>query len=126
MKIESYQQLEVWRKAVVLVTEIYQVTGPFPREEIYGLTSQARRAAVSIPANIAEGWGRNTTRDYIQFLRVARGSLLELETHLIVARNLAFIDTPQLEGVMRQTQEINKMLNGLIKSLASSPRRWTG
>ena len=123
MRIDSYQQLEVWQKSVALVTEIYQITRSFPREELYGMTSQVRRAAVSIPANIAEGWGRNMTRDYVQFLRVARGSLLELETHLIVAKNLAFVDGPILEGVTERTQEINRMLNGLIRSLESSTRR---
>jgi len=122
-RIDSYQQLEVWQKAVTLVTEVYQVTRTFPREEIYGLTSQLRRAAVSIPANIAEGWGRNTTRDYIQFLRVARGSLLELETHLVIAGNLEFIDPSAQERLGQRTQEINRMLNGLIKSVQASARR---
>jgi four helix bundle protein len=123
VRIDSYQQLEVWRKSVALVTEIYKITRCFPREELYGLTSQVRRAAVSIPANIAEGWGRNMTRDYVQFLRVARGSLLELETHLVIARNLTFIDTGTMEKSAQQTQEINRMLNGLIRSLESSTRR---
>ena len=122
-RIDSYQQLEVWQKAVTLVTEVYQVTRTFPREEIYGLTSQLRRAAVSIPANIAEGWGRNTTRDYIQFLRVARGSLLELETHLVIAGNLELIDPSAQERLDQRTQEINRMLNGLIKSVQASARR---
>ncbi|HXJ94004.1 MAG TPA: four helix bundle protein [Terriglobia bacterium] len=123
MRIDSYRQLEVWQKAVALVTEIYQITRSFPREELYGLTSQVRRAAVSIPANIAEGWGRNMTRDYVQFLRVARGSLLELETHLVVARNLKFIEAITLQRSAEQTQEINRMLNGLIRSLEHSARR---
>jgi four helix bundle protein len=123
MKIDSYRQLEVWQKAVALVIEIYQITRSFPREELYGLTSQVRRAAVSIPANIAEGWGRNMTRDYVQFLRVARGSLLELETHLVIAKNLKFIEALTLQGSAEQTQEINRMLNGLIRSLEHSARR---
>lgn len=79
MRIDSYRDLEVWQKAIALVTEIYRLSRAFPKEEIYGLTSQLRRAAVSVPANIAEGWGRNMTREFIQFLRTARGSLLELE-----------------------------------------------
>ncbi len=123
MKIDSYRQLEVWQKAVTLVTEIYQITRSFPREELYGLTSQVRRAAVSIPANIAEGWGRNMTRDYVQFLRVARGSLLELETHLVIAKNLNFIEAITLQRSADQTQEINRMLNGLIRSLEHGARR---
>ena len=122
-RIDSCQELEVWQKAVTLVTEVYQITRTFPREEIYGLTSQLRRAAVSIPANIAEGWGRNTTRDYIQFLRVARGSLLELETHLVIAGNLELIDPSAQERLGQRTQEINRMLNGLIKSVQASARR---
>lgn len=123
MKIDSYRQLEVWQKAVALVTEIYQITRSFPREELYGLTSQVRRSAVSIPANIAEGWGRNMTRDYVQFLRVARGSLLELETHLVIAKNLKFIEAITLQRSAEQTQEINRMLNGLIRSLEHRARR---
>jgi len=123
MRIDSYRQLEVWQKAVALVTEIYQITRSFPREELYGLTSQVRRAAVSIPANIAEGWGRNTTRDYVHFLRVARGSLLELETHLVIARNLKFIEGTTFERSAQRTQEVNRMLNGLIRSLQHSSRR---
>jgi four helix bundle protein len=78
---------------------------------------------VSIPANIAEGWGRNMTRDYIQFLRVARGSLLEVETHLVIAENLEFIGAATLQQMTEQTGEINRMLNGLIRSLESSTRR---
>ena len=123
MKIDSYRQLEVWQKAVALVTEIYQITRSFPREELYGLTSQVRRAAVWIPANIAEGWGRNMTRDYVQFLRVARGSLLELETHLVIATNLKFTEAITLQRSVEQTQEINRILNGLIRSLEHSARR---
>ncbi len=117
MRIESYQQLEVWKKAVALVTEIYRVTQSFPKEEMYGLTSQLRRAAVSVPANIAEGWGRNMTGEYIQFLRTARGSLLESETHLLIAKNLNFIDDKTLEILFGKTRELNKMLNSLISSL---------
>lgn len=122
MKIDSYQQLEAWQKAVALVTEIYQITRSFLRDEAYGLTSQLRRSAVSIPANIAEGWGRNMTGEYIQFLRTARGFLLESETHLIIAKNLRFIDEPTLEGLSRQTQTLNRMLNALIKSAGSARR----
>jgi four helix bundle protein len=108
---------------VALVTEVYEITRSFPREEIYGLRIQLRRAAVSIAANIAEGWGRNMTRDYIHFLRVARGSLLEVETHLVIAKNLKFAEAATLEQTEHRTDEINRMLNGLIRSLESSARR---
>ncbi len=123
MKIDSYRQLQVWQKAMALVTDIYRTTQAFPREEIYGLTSQLRRATGSVPANIAEGWGRNMTGEYVQFLRVARGSLLESETHLLIAKNLGFIDEAAVEGALHQTQAINKMLNALINSLASATSR---
>ena len=87
-KISSYRQLEIWQKSVKLVTEIYQASSSFPRTELFGLTSQMRRAAVSIPANIAEGWGRQLTKEFMQYMRISRGSLLELETHLIISNNL--------------------------------------
>ncbi len=103
--------------------EIYRITQSFPREEVYGLPSQLRRAAVSVPANIAEGWGRNMTGEYIQFLRTARGSLLECETHLLIAKNLEFIGGTTLEGISEKTQESNKMLNSPISSLEKTKRR---
>lgn len=118
MKIESYRELEVWQKAVRLVTEIYRITQTFPKEETYALVSQVRRAATSVPANIAEGWGRNMTKEYIQFLRIARGSLLELETHLTISKNLDYISSQTLEVMLQRTQEINKMLNALINRLS--------
>lgn len=83
-KIESYRDLKVWQKSVNLVTEIYEITRSFSKEEIYTLASQLRRAAISVPSNIAEGWGRNSTKEYVHFLRIARGSLLELETQLVI------------------------------------------
>ncbi|MFZ3121803.1 MAG: four helix bundle protein [Thermodesulfovibrionales bacterium] len=116
--MESYQELEVWKKAIELVTDIYRITKTFPNEEIYALTSQVRRAAISVPANIAEGWGRNMTKEYIQFLRIARGSLLEVETHLIVSRNLQYLNDQPFGIILQKIQEINKMLNSLINSLS--------
>jgi len=117
MTINSYRQLGVWQKAIALVTEIYEASRTFPKEELHGLTGQLRRAAISVPANIAEGWGRNSTGEYIQFLRVARGSLLELETHIVIARNLDYLSPQKLQELLDKTQELNKMLNALINRL---------
>ena len=116
-KIESYQDLEVWKKAIILVTEIYATSKDFPKEETYSLTSQIRRAAVSVPSNIAEGWGRNKPKEYIQFLRIARGSLLEVETQLIIAKNLSYTDSQTMQKISQKTEIVNKMLNALINSL---------
>jgi len=123
MKIESYRHLEVWQKSMALVADIYRMTQAFPRDEIYGLTSQLRRAVISVPANTAEGWARNMTREYLQFLRIARGSLLESETHLLIANSLGFIDEAEVETALNQTQAINKMLNGLINIVAVATGR---
>ena len=118
--INSYQDLEVWKKAMELVTDIYKVTQTFPKEELYGLTNQLRRASVSVPANIAEGWGRGTTKGYIQFLRIARGSLLEVETLMTISHNLGpgYVNAQDLqEQILQKIIEISKMINALINSL---------
>jgi len=115
--INSYRDLEVWQKAMELVTDIYKVTHTYPKEELYGLINQLRRASVSVPANIAEGWGRGTTKEYIQFLRIARGSLLELETLMTISHNLGYVNAQDPEPIFKKIQEINKMINALIKSL---------
>jgi len=117
--MKDYKELQVWQKPVALVTEVYIMTRSFPADEKFGLTAQTRRAITSVPANIAEGWGRGTTKEYVQFLVVARGSLLELETHMIVSRNLGYIKQPDLETAQRKIGEIGKMLNSLIHSLRS-------
>jgi four helix bundle protein len=116
-KISSYRQLEIWQKSLGLVTEIYEISSTFPKGEIFGLTSQIRRAAISVPANIAEGWGRKLTKEFIHFLRIARGSLLEFETHLMIAQNLGYIEAQLLDEMLAKSEEINKMVNGLISSL---------
>jgi four helix bundle protein len=117
MKLQSYRELEVWKKAITFVTVIYAITNTFPKSELYSLTNQIRRASVSIPSNIAEGWGRYLTKQYIFFLRVSRGSLLELETQLIIARNLKYIEQSTLDDLLSQTEELNKMLNAMIRKL---------
>ncbi len=114
----KYSELIVWQKAMDLVTEIYKVTATFPGEERYGLSSQARRAAVSIPSNIAEGHGRKSTASYLNFLSIAFGSLMELETQIQIAVRLEFIREEKAIALLAQTDEIGKMLAGLKKSLA--------
>ena len=113
-KIESYKDSFVWQKGVYLVNDIYTITKKIPKEELFGLTNQMRRASVSIPSNIAEGWGRNSTKNYIQFIRFSRGSLYELETLLVVARNQNFMDEKTKSLVSGKIDEIGKMLNKLI------------
>ncbi len=115
--MKNFKELEVWQKAVKLATETYRLTESLPRAEQFGLTIQARRAAASVPANIAEGWGRGSTREYIQFLLIARGSLMELETHLIIARQLNYLVQEELASVQKQIEEVGKMLNALVLAL---------
>jgi len=121
--IENYKDLDVWKKSVALTTELYKLTSGFPNTERFGLTSQIRRATTSIAANIAEGWGRGSTGEYIQFLTVSRGSLMELETHLIVARNLYFLESDELSAVLVRVADIGKMLNPLITVLRTRKGR---
>jgi four helix bundle protein len=120
--MKSYQELDAWQKGVRLSIEVYKVTEDFPRSEKFGLTAQIRRATVSVPANIAEGWGRGSTREYVQFLIVARGSIFELETHLIIGQKLGFLKESQLDQLLQVTQAIGRMLNGLILSLRARYR----
>jgi four helix bundle protein len=114
----KYSDLVVWQKAMSLVTEIYKISATFPSEERFGLSSQARRAAVSIPSNIAEGHGRKATGAYLNHLSIAYGSLMELETQIQIAARLDFITTDSSSRLLTQMDEIGKMLTGLRKSLA--------
>ncbi len=119
MQINTYKELIVWQRAIELVEEVYKVTSRFPKTELYNLVSQMRRAAISIPANIAEGYGRKSVKEYHQFYSIAYGSALELETHLIIAKRLVFItpnDTKKLEGLIDET---SKMLHSIILKLKS-------
>jgi four helix bundle protein len=122
MSIRSYQDLAIWKKAMELVVQVYHLTRHFPREEMHGLTSQMRRAAVSIPTNIAEGWGRGSRKEYIQFLRIARGSLLELETLLAISRSLRYLNQEDMQTTLALVEEISRMLSGLIASLKKGMR----
>ncbi len=116
--MKTHKDLDVWGKSIELVTHIYELTKSFPKEEIYGLTSQIRRAAVSIPANIAEGAARNSKKEFIQFLYIGLGSLAELETELIIAKNLNYLGNND-DNIFIKLDTIGKMLTGLIKSLQS-------
>ena len=113
-KIESYQDLEVWKQTKDLVRIIYQLTKTFPKEEQFGLTNQIRRAAVSIPTNIAEGCGRNHSKDSIQFFFISRGSLYEVETQIILAHDLGFISSQEQESIILKIKSCKRLLNGFI------------
>jgi four helix bundle protein len=117
VRIKSHRDLIVWQKAMDLAVSVYRETDHFPKTEIYGLTSQARRAAVSVPANIAEGQGRRLAGEYIHFLGNARGSLLELDTHLEIAFRLDFLDASVHSALAEKLAEVRKLLNGLMRSL---------
>ena len=117
----KYSELIVWQKAMDLVTDIYKTTRDFPNEEHFGLTSQMRRAAVSIPSNIAEGHGRKLTGAYLNHLSIAYGSLMELETQVQIAVRLNFISSDIALSILANTDEIGRMLTGLKKSLADQP-----
>jgi four helix bundle protein len=114
----SYKDLVVWQKAMDLVTSTYRATQKFPKDEVFGLTSQARRAAVSIPSNIAESQGRLSEKEFRHFLGQARGSLLELETQLQVAENLGYLEQQEIKVVMESCAEVGRVLNGLIASVS--------
>ncbi|MGZ4811696.1 MAG: four helix bundle protein [Terriglobales bacterium] len=111
--MQGHRDLLVWQKAMRFVTDVYQMTKAFPREEIYGLTSQLRRAAVSVPSNIAEGHGRGSRNEFHQFIGHARASLLEVETQIEIAFNLGHIDAAMFSRMVRQSSEIGRMLTGL-------------
>jgi four helix bundle protein len=117
MKFKSYRDLEVWQKAMDLAVECYEETKEFPRSEAFGLTSQLRRAAVSIPANIAEGHARHYTAEFLRHLSIAYGSLAELETHIQIAQRLIYFESAQADKLLAKTSEIGRMINGLRKSL---------
>jgi four helix bundle protein len=116
-KINSYRDLIAWQTATAICLEIYRVTKAFPPEERFGLTSQLRRAAVSVPSNIAEGYGRGRPADYLRFLRTARGSLFEIETQLYIATELGFLGETQYQQLDSKLKECGRVLAGLIRSI---------
>lgn len=113
MTIRSYQDLDVWQKAMDLVEDCYRLTRESPACEVYGLSSQLQRSAVSIPANIAEGRERGRTKEFLDHLSIAHGSLAELETHILIARRLNYVNEESLRQFMEKMGEIGRMLNGL-------------
>jgi four helix bundle protein len=120
MKVKSYRDLIVWQKAMDLVTLVYQSTECFPHKEVFGLTNQIRKAAVSIPSNIAEGQGRNTDRDFRHFLAISRGSLQEVETQLELARRLNYLDEETLFDILELSSEVARLINGLSRALVDA------
>ena len=117
MTIHSYQDLTVWQKAMDLAEQCYRLTKTFPKAELFGMTSQIQRAAASVPANIAEGWGRNSTAEYMQFLRIAQGSIKELETHLLLSKLVELTQQTQIAPLLGLCTEVGKMINALRGSL---------
>ncbi len=115
--MNNFRELKVWQKAMNLVTNIYANTSIFPQNEQFGLTSQIRRSSVSIPSNIAEGFGRNTKNEFVRFLRISIGSLFELQTQLEISKNLNFITLEKFDNILSDSIEIEKMLKALIKSI---------
>ena len=119
MSIQSYRDLKVWQEAMNLAADCYVATREFPKSETYGMTSQIRRAAASIPANIAEGYGRRTRGEYIQFLYIAQGSLKELETHWLLSQRIQLADPGAVAPILSRCASIGKLLSALIRSLES-------
>ena len=119
--MQDYRNLKVWQKSQQLVIAIYKLTAKFPKEELYSLTSQIRRAAVSIPANIAEGCARGGDAEFGRFLHISQGSAAELDYHLLLARDLHFLDDSAYKSVSASLTEVRRMLNTFIRKLKPSP-----
>ncbi len=117
MTVKSFEDLDVWKKSIDLVAYIYKIIKFLPREELYGLSDQIRRSAISIPSNIAEGHQRLSTKEYIRFLSIARGSLGELKTQIIICVRLGYLNQEQADVILINCDQIGRMLQGLIKSL---------
>lgn len=115
--MKTHRDLKVWQNSIDLVTEIYKLTKAFPSSETFGLTSQIQRSAVSVPSNIAEGAARNSNKEFSRFLSIALGSLAELETQLIISKNIKYLSKDQFDSILTSLIEIRKMLSGLQKSI---------
>ena len=125
MSIRSYCDLRVWQRGMDLVAEVYEVTREFPQEERFGLTSQMRRSAISVPSNIAEGFGRESNGDFARFLRVAQGSLKELETQLLISQRLDMLAADDADATLGKCDEIGRILRGLISKVRDDQRTTT-
>lgn len=123
MKTSDFQELKVWHKAMDVAVDIYAFVKTLPKEERFGLGDQIRRCSVSIPSNIAEGHNRNSTKDYIRFLSISRGSLAELQTQLILCKRIGYLSEASLSSLIARLVEVDKMLTGLINTLLNSLRR---
>jgi len=123
MAVQSYRDLKVWRESLTLVEEIYHLTSTFPKNELFSLTQQLRRASISIPSNIAEGHSRRSTRDFLRFLHFAGGSLAEVHTQLLLANRLQYSGISETDALLRNVDELGKMLRGLQQSLRRRPLR---
>lgn len=119
MATKIYSDLIAWKRAMDFVEQVYLATRSFPKEETYGLSSQLRRACVSIPSNIAEGQGRNSVKEFLHFLSIAYGSLREAETQILIAGRLGYLEQKQVASLMELAGEVGRLLNGLSKSLAA-------
>ena len=117
MPVQSYRQLIAWQKAMELVKMVYDLTEKFPSEEKFGLTIQIRKAVVSVPSNIAEGQGRNSTKEFINHLSIAYGSLMEVETQVMIAEMRKYISKDELDAVLNKSAEVGRLINGLANSL---------
>ena len=122
MSVKSYRDLLVWQKAMDLVVEVYRIAALLPKNETYGLVSQLQRAAISIPANIAEGHRRDHLGDYLRHLSIANGSLMELETHLLLVARVSYLPSGEMANALSLSDEVGKMLSGLGKSLKGRAR----
>jgi len=117
MKIKNYKDLSIWKRGIGVIEDIYRITKNFPKEEIYGLASQLRRSAVSIPSNIAEGFARFSNKEYKQFLFISLGSCAELSTQIIIALRLGYFENKEADKLLNEIDEISKMTMSLIKKL---------
>ena len=118
--MQTYRDLLVWQKSMDLVTQVYQVTRSFPKEETYSVIDQIRRCAISVPSNMAEGYGRQTTKDYIRHMQISRGSLYELQTQIEICYNINYLSKGDFDKIYELCREIERMLNSLIKKLKES------
>jgi four helix bundle protein len=122
MRVRKFRDLQVWQKSMTLARDVYALTKRFPGEEVFGLSSQMRRGAVSVPSNIAEGQGQLTDKGFILFLSHARGSLYELETQTELAQSLGYLDTTPMDRVLSSCQEVGRMVHGWMNSMRKEPR----